>query len=102
VVRLNFFPHTLLYQEKLGRYFNFTVAGIYIIIPYPRKYKRTNKQKKKPKTALARIEIALCCDMNTRINFVGVNFITLTGTGCPERWWIPHPWRYSRSACTRL
>jgi len=20
-----------------------------------------------------------------------------TGTGCPERWWMPHPWKHSSS-----
>lgn len=49
MVRLNFFPHTQLYREEFGRYFNFAVAGVYIIIPYPHKYKKNKQAEKKKK-----------------------------------------------------
>jgi len=31
-----------------------------------------------------------------------MSFTLWRGTGCPERWWMPHPWRLSRSGWTRL
>jgi len=31
----------------------------------------------------------------TRI-YLAFNYLGRTGTGCPRRLWMPHPWRHSR------
>jgi len=34
--------------------------------------------------------------LDIRKKFFTVRMVR-TGTACPERWWMPHPWRHSRS-----
>ena len=58
----------------------------------------------------------VCCDSTRGNGFklkggrfsldIRKKFLTIramrTGTGCPERWWMPHTWRQPRSGWTGL